>query len=217
MPWPPSTNSPTGRRRRCCCSCAPAPPNGSRRSPPNWAPAARPCRVRAAQFTSAIARDGLDAVVRASEVLGKHLYAMPVLESPEIVYRETRDIELGSIAEILGEYRSHVLAARIGATDMCGMFGIRRDRDLTIYDVRVAADAIASIINYLGRAGDASRIILRAGVELLRRPRAAVPAHAAADPVRRPRRGAVPAAPGEPRHRRPAPRDRTRPGQRHAR
>ncbi|MCB1296736.1 MAG: HpcH/HpaI aldolase/citrate lyase family protein [Gordonia sp.] len=111
------------------------------------------------KFTSAIARDGLDAVVRASEVLGKHLYAMPVLESPEIVYRETRDIELGSIAEILGEYRSHVLAARIGATDMCGMFGIRRDRDLTIYDVRVAADAIASIINYLGRAGDAGHII----------------------------------------------------------
>ena len=42
---------------------------------------------------------------------------------------------------------------------MCGMFGIRRDRDLTIYDVRVAADAIASIINYLGRAGDTGHII----------------------------------------------------------
>lgn len=30
-------------------------------------------------------------------------------------------------------------------------FGIRRDRDLTIYDVRVVVDVIATIVNYLGR------------------------------------------------------------------
>ena len=111
------------------------------------------------KFTAAIAREGLDAVVRASEVLGTHLYAMPVLESPEIVYRETRDAELSRIAQHLNEYRDHVLAARIGATDMCGMFGIRRDRDLTIYDVRVAADAIASIINYLARGDGTGHIV----------------------------------------------------------
>ena len=111
------------------------------------------------KFTASIAREGLDAVVRASQVLGTHLYAMPVLESPEIVYRETRDAELSRIARYLDEYRDHVLAARIGATDMCGMFGIRRDRDLTIYDVRVAADAIASVINYLARGDGSGHIV----------------------------------------------------------
>lgn len=40
---------------------------------------------------------------------------------------------------------------RIGATDLCGALGIRRDRDHTIYDVKVVADAIADIVNRLGR------------------------------------------------------------------
>ena len=39
----------------------------------------------------------LDAVADASELLGKHLYAMPVLESPALVHRETRDAELRTI------------------------------------------------------------------------------------------------------------------------
>ena len=52
-----------------------------------------------------------------------------------------------------------MLAVRIGATDMCGMFGIRRDRDLTIYDVRVVADVISAIVNHLGRSNDAGFII----------------------------------------------------------
>ncbi|QHN33663.1 HpcH/HpaI aldolase/citrate lyase family protein [Gordonia pseudamarae] len=111
------------------------------------------------KFTAAAAHDWLDAVTRASQVLDKKLYAMPVLESPEIVHRETRDTELARISECLNTYRRHVLAVRIGATDMCGMFGIRRDRDLTIYDVRVAADAIASIINYLGRCDGTGHVV----------------------------------------------------------
>ena len=44
-----------------------------------------------------------------------------------------------------------MLAVRIGATDLCGLFGIRRDRDLSIYDVGVAADLIAQVVNQLGR------------------------------------------------------------------
>jgi citrate lyase beta subunit len=44
-----------------------------------------------------------------------------------------------------------VLNIRIGATDLCGLFGIRRDRDLSIYDVGVAADLIAQVVNHLGR------------------------------------------------------------------
>jgi citrate lyase beta subunit len=72
---------------------------------------------------------------------------------------EARDTELARISECLNTYRRHVLAVRIGATDMCGMFGIRRDRDLTIYDVRVAADAIASIINYLGRCDGTGHVV----------------------------------------------------------
>lgn len=103
------------------------------------------------KFTAAGARDQLGAIRQASSDLGTHLWAMPVLESPEVVHRESRDAELSAVATELDAFREHVLAVRVGATDMCGYFGIRRDRDLTIYDVRVAADAIAAIVNHLGR------------------------------------------------------------------
>ena len=103
------------------------------------------------KFTAATGADSLAAARDASRTLGKHLYVMPVLESPVLAYREARDTELQAIAELLAAHREQVLAVRVGATDMCGLFGIRRDRDLTIYDVRVVADVIASIVNYLGR------------------------------------------------------------------
>ncbi|MGC4935274.1 HpcH/HpaI aldolase/citrate lyase family protein [Gordonia sp. DT30] len=106
------------------------------------------------KFTAAEATTALEAVRRAGTALGGQLWAMPVLESAALVHRETRDDELLGIAQALDEYRATVLAVRIGATDMCGLFGIRRARDLTIYDVRVAADAIASVVNILGRAED---------------------------------------------------------------
>lgn len=101
----------------------------------------------------------LDAIAEASALHGKRLLAMPVLESSEVVFRETRDTELIAIRELLQVHRERVLAVRIGATDMCGMFGIRRDRDLTIYDVRVVADVISAIVNHLGRSNDSGFVI----------------------------------------------------------
>ncbi|WP_439030778.1 HpcH/HpaI aldolase/citrate lyase family protein [Gordonia terrae] len=111
------------------------------------------------KFSSDNAQAALDAVTRAREVLGKHLWVMPVLESASVVHRETRDDELAALASLLGAHRDQILAVRIGATDICGHFGIRRDRDLTIYDVRVAADVIAGIVNHLGRSDDTGFVV----------------------------------------------------------
>ncbi|MEC3958176.1 HpcH/HpaI aldolase/citrate lyase family protein [Nocardia sp. CDC153] len=104
------------------------------------------------KFDTSCAAEYLRAVAAASERLGRTVFGMPVLESPSLVHRETRDRELRRIGELLAAHRERVLAVRIGATDMCSTFGIRRDRDLTIYDVRVVSDVIADIVNYLGRA-----------------------------------------------------------------
>lgn len=103
------------------------------------------------KFTAANGAGVFAAVQEASATLGSHLYVMPVLESSVLAHRESRESELQALAALLAVHRNMVLAVRVGATDMCGLFGIRRDRDLTIYDVRVVADVIASIVNYLGR------------------------------------------------------------------
>lgn len=101
----------------------------------------------------------LDAVEAASAAAGRQLYAMPVLESPELAYRESRASELASIAQVLSKYRSTILAVRIGATDLSSAYGLRRNRELTIYHVHVVADVISDIVNVLGRAGDAGYLI----------------------------------------------------------
>ncbi|MGV9792696.1 HpcH/HpaI aldolase/citrate lyase family protein [Gordonia sp. NPDC003422] len=111
------------------------------------------------KFGTSTGRGDLAAVRDASVATGSRLFAMPVLESPALVHRETRDDQLTDIAALLDEFREHVLAVRIGATDICGLFGIRRDRDLTIYDVRVAADLIAAVVNRLGRRDATGHIV----------------------------------------------------------
>ncbi|MET9024766.1 HpcH/HpaI aldolase/citrate lyase family protein [Nocardia sp. NPDC004168] len=111
------------------------------------------------KFDSVTGPKYLNALNVAAQRLGRPLYGMPVLESAGLVHRETRDYELTQIAALLAAHRDRVLAVRVGATDMCSTFGIRRDRDLTIYDVRVVADVIADIVNYLGRADGTGFVI----------------------------------------------------------
>src|SRR4051794_27406285 len=96
----------------------------------------------------------LEAVQAGSERLGRRLWAMPVLESPEIIYRETRVDTLLAVRRLFDKHRERVLAVRIGATDLCGLFGLRRDRDLTIYDLSVVRECIADIVNVCGRDGN---------------------------------------------------------------
>ncbi len=103
------------------------------------------------KFGAATGEHFLAQTATAAAALSRPLYCMPVLESPQIVYRESRHDELHGVSELLARHRDSVLAVRIGATDLCGMFGIRRDRDHTIYDVQVVSAVIADIVNQLAR------------------------------------------------------------------
>lgn len=106
------------------------------------------------KFSPSTGRDYLEAVRESGVQLGRRMLAMPVIETGEVIFKETRVDSLARIRTLLRDYRDEVLAVRFGATDLCGLFGIRRDRDLTIYDVRVVADLISDAVNQLGREGD---------------------------------------------------------------
>ena len=79
--------------------------------------------------------------------LGKKLYAMIILETPDIIYWETRRESLNEINKMIEKYNDLVLNVRIGATDFSSLFGIRRSFDITVYDIKVIADCITDIIN----------------------------------------------------------------------
>ncbi|WP_432493305.1 HpcH/HpaI aldolase/citrate lyase family protein [Kineococcus gypseus] len=94
----------------------------------------------------------LAAVRRASELAGRRLWAMPVLESRDVAHLDTRGEALFAIRAVLDEHRDLVLAVRTGATDLSSAYGLRRPRGATVWDVRVVADVLGDVINVLGRA-----------------------------------------------------------------
>ncbi|MGI8350635.1 HpcH/HpaI aldolase/citrate lyase family protein [Niallia circulans] len=87
--------------------------------------------------------------------LGYCLYAMPILETKKIIEKETRINELLSIKNVLDHYKHLILNVRIGATDFCGLYGIRRSPETTIYDIAIIRDCISDIINIFTRADSA--------------------------------------------------------------
>jgi len=83
---------------------------------------------------------------------GYTLYAMPILETKKVIQKDTRLSELMAIKELVDQYKNYILNMRIGATDFCGLYGIRRNCDTTVYDIAVIRDCIADIINVFLRS-----------------------------------------------------------------
>ncbi|MGP3976995.1 HpcH/HpaI aldolase/citrate lyase family protein [Streptomyces sp. 8N114] len=104
------------------------------------------------KFTEDRSGPFMEALTEAEAACGRRLFAMPVLESPELLHRETRTDALTGIARTLDKYRERVLALRLGVTDFCAAYGLRRTPEMTAYDVQIVASVIADVVNVLGRA-----------------------------------------------------------------
>lgn len=79
------------------------------------------------------------------------LYFNPILESKNIMYKQNRLEELAYIQRKLSGFSDHILNIRVGATDFCNIFGIRRKMNQTIYDINVVADCFVDIVNFFGK------------------------------------------------------------------
>ncbi|GAA3237118.1 HpcH/HpaI aldolase/citrate lyase family protein [Actinocorallia longicatena] len=101
----------------------------------------------------------LDALGDATKISGFRLLGLPVIETPEAIYRETRAGVLHDIARLLAHHRDKVLAVRLGAADLCSAYGLRRPRDLTIYDIQPVAGLISDVVNVLARADSTGFVV----------------------------------------------------------
>ncbi|MFD5651705.1 MULTISPECIES: HpcH/HpaI aldolase/citrate lyase family protein [unclassified Streptomyces] len=104
------------------------------------------------KFTEERGMPFLEALAAAEAASGRRLFAMPVLESPDLLYRESRVQTLEGIFRAVDKYRDRVLALRLGVTDFCSSYGLRRGPDMTAYDVQIVASVIADVVNMLARA-----------------------------------------------------------------
>lgn len=89
-----------------------------------------------------------------NKLIGKTLYGMPIFEGPKTIYLESRAKQLLKLKKLLDSYKELVLNVRIGATDLSGLYGLRRSPELTIYDIAVIRDFIADLVNVFGRPQD---------------------------------------------------------------
>lgn len=79
------------------------------------------------------------------------LYIMPIIESKNVMYRQRRMDQLIYLNDRLVLYSDNVLNIRVGATDFCSLFGIRRNIHSTVYDMNVIADCLADVVNVFAR------------------------------------------------------------------
>lgn len=89
-----------------------------------------------------------------NERFNEILYGMPIIEDPEVAYKESRMQELVGIKKILDKYHDLVLQVRVGGTDFSSVFGVRRGVDYSIYDIMTVRECLADIVNVCGRDND---------------------------------------------------------------
>jgi len=111
------------------------------------------------KFTEESGGAYFDEVIAAGEVLGRRLLVMPVLESPDLAFVESRLASLAGARQLIDKYRDLVPAVRIGATDLSGAYGLRRSREFTVWDVRVVADVISAVVNVFGRTDGGGYVV----------------------------------------------------------
>ncbi len=105
-----------------------------------------------------LAGEFLDLIAAAQGGRDRPLWGLPILEGADLAQRETRLDSLLELKDVIHRHRELVPCLRIGATDLSGLYGLRRPRDFTIYDLAVVRDIIADIVNVLARDADAPPI-----------------------------------------------------------
>lgn len=85
---------------------------------------------------------------------GEIIYGMPIIEDPEVMYKESRLEQLMGIKKILDKYHDLVLQVRVGGTDFSSVFGVRRGVDYSLYDILPVRECLSDIINVCGRNND---------------------------------------------------------------
>lgn len=103
------------------------------------------------KITTSNCKDYFETLISINQIYNLNLYAMPILESSQIIYKETRTKTLMQLHDVLFEYKDRILNIRIGATDFSSYFGVRRSPQLTIYDIGIIRDCIIDILNFFCR------------------------------------------------------------------
>lgn len=100
------------------------------------------------KFVPANAPLYIEEILQINQNSNHKIYMMPILESGELVSYTTRYNTLEQLHKQLLSCREYVLNVRVGGNDLCHLFGVRRNANETIYDIKPIAGVLGDIITY---------------------------------------------------------------------
>lgn len=77
-------------------------------------------------------------------------YIMPILEADELTLCHDQSALLHTLRETTDRYYELVLNIRMGATDLCGLYGIRRSMETPVYSIALMSGIIGGIVREFG-------------------------------------------------------------------
>jgi hypothetical protein len=80
-------------------------------------------------------------------LISEYIYALPIIESKEIISLASRISELITLEKTIFEYRDMILGIRIGGSYINSVLGVNSLEAMSIYDVGITASIIYDIIN----------------------------------------------------------------------
>ncbi|GGA33181.1 HpcH/HpaI aldolase/citrate lyase family protein [Psychrobacillus lasiicapitis] len=104
--------------------------------------------------TTSNAENFLSCLQDINQYYSTYLYALPILETKEIIYAESREQEITSLYKLFKQYEDIILTIRVGATDFTSLFGLRRPGNRTVYDIKLVSDCLTAILNQFTRQED---------------------------------------------------------------
>ncbi|MCC0684125.1 HpcH/HpaI aldolase/citrate lyase family protein [Clostridioides sp. ZZV14-6345] len=81
----------------------------------------------------------------------KDMYVIPIIETSEFIYNEKKELSFTNLYNAILRHKLRILSIRVGLTDILGMYGIRRDKNFSIYNNLICSSFILDIITYLQR------------------------------------------------------------------
>lgn len=77
-------------------------------------------------------------------------YAMPILESVALMETRDRIAILNEMKDCISRFSDCILNIRVGATDLCGLYGIRRGVNTPLYHISAVSACIGDIVRVFG-------------------------------------------------------------------
>ena len=84
-------------------------------------------------------------------IRNEKIYVMPILETEMIADTLTRQKNLVDIKNILDSISQYVLNIRVGVNDLTNLYGLRRDKNHTTYDIGIIRDILIDILNIFSK------------------------------------------------------------------